>query len=159
MPLYDYVCPECEHSFEAVVFGVGETSGPLQFAVPVSADGTAVLYRSGHVRFRFPSTPPSLQFPLPNPTDPVVADYAKLTGYWVRARLTQANYESAPAVIAITTNTVPARQALTVRSETVGGSFGTPGQTFTLAHAPVLPGTLQITVDEGLAGASAGSAS
>ncbi|MFN2462154.1 MAG: hypothetical protein ABR591_15980, partial [Candidatus Velthaea sp.] len=52
-------------------------------ALQLLADETAVLYRSGHVRFRFPSAPPSLLFPLPNPTDPAIADYAKLTGYWV----------------------------------------------------------------------------
>lgn len=115
-------------------------------------DETAALYRSGHVRFRFPSVPPSLQFPLPNPTDPAVADYSKLTGYWVRARLTQAGYEQAPAIVAVTTNTAPASAAQTVTNETVGGSFGTPAQTFTLAHAPVLPETLIVTVDEGLAG-------
>jgi predicted phage baseplate assembly protein len=121
-------------------------------ALKLLGDDTAALYRSGHVRFRFPSAPPSLLFPLPNPTDPLVADYAKLTGYWVRARLTQAGYEQAPAVVAITTNTAPASAAQTVTNETVGGSFGTPAQTFTLAHVPVLPQTLTVTVDEGLAG-------
>jgi hypothetical protein len=121
-------------------------------ALQLLADESAVLYRSGHVRFRFPSAPPSLLFPLPNPTDPLVADYAKLTGYWVRARLTQAGYEQAPAIVAITTNTAPASAAVTITNESVGGSFGTPGQTFALAHAPVLPETLQLTVDEGLAG-------
>jgi predicted phage baseplate assembly protein len=121
-------------------------------ALQLLGDETAVLYRSGHVRFRFPSVPPSLLFPLPNPTDPIVADYAKLTGYWVRARLTQAGYEQAPTIVAITTNTAPASAAQTVTSETLGGSFGTPGQTFVLAHTPVLPQTLVVTVDEGLAG-------
>jgi predicted phage baseplate assembly protein len=121
-------------------------------ALQLIADETAVLYRSGHVRFRFPSAPPQLVFPLPNPTDPAVADYAKLNGYWVRARLTQAGYEQAPAIVALTTNTAPASGAQTVTDETLGGSFGTPGQTFTLAHAPVLPQTLAISVDEGLAG-------
>ena len=70
----------------------------------------------------------------------------------MRARLTQAAYEQAPDVVAITTNTAPASQALTVRNENLGGSYATPGQVFTLAHAPVLPGTLQLTVDEGLEG-------
>ena len=121
-------------------------------ALQLLADETSVLYRSGHVRFRFPSAPPALQFPMPNSSDPAVADYKNLTGYWVRARLTSAAYEQAPQVTAITTNTAPASQALTIRNETVGGSDGTPSQTFTLAHAPVLPQTLRLTVDEGLAG-------
>ncbi len=121
-------------------------------ALQLLADETSVLYRSGHVRFRFPSAPPSLQFPMPNASDPAVTDYKNLTGYWVRARLTSAAYEEAPEIVAITTNTAPASQALTVRQETLGGSLGTPGQTFALVHAPVLPESLQLTVDEGLAG-------
>ncbi|MBV9270716.1 MAG: putative baseplate assembly protein [Candidatus Eremiobacteraeota bacterium] len=121
-------------------------------ALQLLSDETSVLYRSGHVRFRFPSSPPSLQFPMPNSGDATVADYKTLTGYWVRARLTSATYEEAPQIVAITTNTAPASQALTVRNETLGGSAGTPAQTFKLVHAPVLPQSLKLTVDEGLAG-------
>jgi hypothetical protein len=119
--------------------------------VALLADGTATLYRSGHVRFRFPGTPLQSQL-FKGRTEPELADYAKLTGYWVRARLTSASYETAPVIAAITTNTAPATAAQTVEGEIVGGSFGTPGQSFNLAHAPVLPETLELAVDEGIAG-------
>lgn len=120
-------------------------------ALHLLADETATLYRSGHVRFRFPGTPLVNQ-EFAGRTEPQLADYVSLTGVWVRARLTSATYEQAPSIVAITTNTAPATAAVTVRDETIGGSYGTASQSFTLAHAPVLPGTLAIGVDEGLAG-------
>ena len=39
--------------------------------------------------------------------------------------------------------------AQTVQNEVVGGSQGTPNQTFTLSSTPVLDGTLELTIDEG----------
>lgn len=136
-------------------YAVDIGKGVQWLALQLLADETATLYRSGHVRFRFPSAPQPLLCPLPNNTDQTIKDYLALKpkpGFWVRARLIAANYEQAPSIIAITTNTVPASQAVTVRNETVGGSFGTPGHVFTLAHAPVLPKTLQLKIDEGFAG-------
>jgi predicted phage baseplate assembly protein len=120
-------------------------------AANMLADETAALYRSGHVRFRFPSAP-AVNAEFAGRTEPQLADYVKLTGVWVRARLTSASYEQAPSLVAITTNTAPATAAITVRDETIGGSYGTASQSFTLAHAPVLAGTLVVTIDEGLGG-------
>jgi predicted phage baseplate assembly protein len=110
--------------------------------VNLLSDGTAALYRSGHVLFTFP-TPPATTSPFPAPFT---------SGYWVRARLLSASYEQPPLVAAITTNTVPATAAQTVTNEVVGASTGLASQQFTLANAPVLPSTLTLTVDEGLAG-------
>lgn len=116
------------------------------------ADGTSALYRSGHVRFRLPVPPSQTCKALAIATDPAAADYANLQGYWVRATLTQASYESPPSIVAIATNTAPASQAQTVSNEVLGASTGLASQTFPLAHAPVLPDTLVVTVDEGVGG-------
>lgn len=118
--------------------------------VETLGDSTSALYRSGHVSFRFPDAPKEVKNPDWGAIPGVPPDFLELKGYWVRAQLTEASYEQAPVVVAITTNTAPATQALTVTDETVGGSAGTAGQTFTLKHSPVLPATLELTVDEGL---------
>jgi hypothetical protein len=102
------------------------------------ADSTSALYRSGHVVFSFPVAPQASSVLL------------GLSAYWVRARIVQAQFEAAPVLTQVTTNTAPATQALTVTNEIAGGSDGTPSQAFSLAHAPVLPGTLQLQIDEGI---------
>ncbi len=119
--------------------------------VNLLSDGTAALYRSGHVQFSFP-TPPVQTTAFSGATDPVLAPFTTMTGYWVRARLLSASYEQAPNVAAITTNTAPATAAQTVTNEVVGASTGMAAQTFTLANAPVLPATVAISVDENLTG-------
>jgi len=103
----------------------------------VISEGTSALYRSGHVAFSFPVTPQASSVLLGQ------------SAYWVRARVTNATWEQPPVLTTVTTNTAPATQAQTVTNEIVGGSDGTPSQAFALAHAPVLPNTLQIQVDEG----------
>jgi predicted phage baseplate assembly protein len=68
---------------------------------------------------------------------------------WLRARLAAPFYESAPTLSLVQANAVAAIAAQTVQSEVVGGSEGTPNQTFTLSSTPVLDGTLELTIDEG----------
>jgi predicted phage baseplate assembly protein len=68
--------------------------------------------------------------------------------YWIRARVVSGAYDMAPRLSSILSNTVRATQAQTVRDEIVGGSDARPGQTFTLANAPVV-GPLQLELDEG----------
>ena len=106
------------------------------------SDETAALYRTGHVIYSYPTTP------LPSSV------LLGINAYWVRARIDRANYDDAPVIVAVTTNTAPATQALTQTNEVVGASDGTPSQTFTLSHAPVLPNTLELQVDEGTGGAT-----
>ena len=108
-------------------------------AVDLLDDTTSALYRSGHVRFRFPSPPQTSDklALLAGRTD-VDAAYQALDGYWVRAQLVTASYEDAPRVVAVTTNTAPATQAVTERDEVVGGSYGIAAQVFALQHTPVL---------------------
>lgn len=68
--------------------------------------------------------------------------------YWLRARLTspepgQPTYQASPRVRAVHADalggTVQAEHAEKMPPETLGQSTGTPGQAFTVSHAPVLP--------------------
>lgn len=103
------------------------------------ADETLAFTRSGLVRLR---TPPSAQA--------VKAAVGKPAGlrWWIRARLDEASYETAPKLLGVRANAVRAEQAQSVALEVLGGSEGTPNQTFTLGSAPVLDGSLSVTVDE-----------
>jgi predicted phage baseplate assembly protein len=68
---------------------------------------------------------------------------------WLRARLAATFYESAPTLSLVQANAVAAIAAQTVQNEVLGGSDGTPSQTFTLSSTPVLDGTLELQIDEG----------
>ena len=46
--------------------------------------------------------------------------------FWIRARLVRTQYERAPHLAAVRTNTVPAIQAQTVNGEVLGGTTGAP---------------------------------
>jgi predicted phage baseplate assembly protein len=86
--------------------------------------------------------------------------------FWFRARLQAATYEMPPQVAAVLTNTAPATQAVTFTGEVLGGSDGTPDQTFQVTNTPIVVldaplqvmnsdnttatvTSLQLTVDEG----------
>lgn len=117
-------------------------------SVNLLADGTAALYRSGHVQMAFPTPPVSFN-PFAGSSDPNLQLFNGTSYYWIRARLTSASYEQPPNVATITTNTAPATAAQTITNEVVGASTGLASQSFTLANTPVLPNTLVLTVDEG----------
>ena len=103
------------------------------------ADETLALTRSGLIRLR---TPPTAQA--------VKAAIGKPAGlrWWLRARLDEAAYETAPKLLGVRANAVRAEQAQSIALEVLGGSEGTPNQIFTLGSAPVLDGSLAVTVDE-----------
>ncbi len=96
--------------------------------ISLDSDGTRAFSQNGHILFPGPGT--FIQ----------AAPLGKVTGslYWIRARLVTANYEMPPQVSAILTNTISATQALTISDEVLGGSDGTPNQTFQTANAPVV---------------------
>jgi predicted phage baseplate assembly protein len=102
-------------------------------------DDTRALTRSGHVYLKTPNK--GMQ-------RTVIAPEAKAL-YWIRARVERSQYERAPRVRAIRTNTVSVRQAETVRDEVLGGSNGRRDQVFRLASAPVLGDTLRLEIDQG----------
>lgn len=90
------------------------------------ADGTHGFLQSGFLRFIAPADhTPSAQFgstPL----------------YWLRARLASGGYALPPRAGRVLPNSVAATDAREVRDEVLGSSRQTPGQTFRLAHTPVL---------------------
>lgn len=102
-------------------------------------DETVALQRTGHVYLKTPTAgnmQPGMFGPITTPL------------FWIRARITGGSYEQPPQILAIRTNTVTATQAQTVQAEVLGGSDGSPNQTFTLVNTPVLAGTLQLQVNE-----------
>lgn len=110
-------------------------SGDAWIPVRVHEDSTGGLNRDGLIM---------LVIPL---------EHAPLTlggtrGYWMRARLTvaaadQPEYQASPQVrrllAASLGGTVQAQHSRGIDSELLGRSDGSPGQTFRLDHAPVLP--------------------
>jgi len=109
-------------------------------AINLISDGTRAFTQNGHVLFNGPSLIQAGLIP-------------QLTAslYWIRARLAATSYELPPQLASILTNTVQATQAVTITDEVMGGSDGTPNQTFTLANNPVcqLPQPLSITNSDG----------
>jgi predicted phage baseplate assembly protein len=102
-------------------------------------DDTRAFTRSGHVYLKTPNK--GMQ-------RTVIAPETKAL-YWIRARVERSQYERAPKMLAIRTNTVSVRQAETVRDEVLGGSNGRRDQVFRLASAPVLGDTLRLEIDQG----------
>jgi uncharacterized phage protein gp47/JayE len=131
-------------------------NGAQWTAINIDSDGTRAFSQDGHILFPGPgSAVPAA--PLGNITTSL---------YWFRARLAAASYEMAPQLSAVLINSASATQAITYTGEVLGGSDGTPNQTFTVANTPVMvldtpqtitnsDGTtvtvtcLQLTVDEG----------
>ncbi|MGE5093600.1 MAG: putative baseplate assembly protein, partial [Betaproteobacteria bacterium] len=107
----------------------------------VLKDETAALTRSGHVVLRIPAKGVSAK--------------AKLTGdpkeparMWLRARVKASQYERAPTLLAVRTNTVAVEQAETIRDEVLGGSDGSRNQRFQLGNKPVVRGSLALEVEQ-----------
>ncbi len=92
----------------------------------VLSDDTRGFTRTGTLVFRGPR---DISGETPYATAPSL--------YWLRARLLRAEYESAPSLERVLTNTVTATAVQTIRDEALGGSNGEPRQIFQLAHAPV----------------------
>jgi Baseplate J-like protein len=69
--------------------------------------------------------------------------------FWIRGRLTKAQYENPPQLIHVRTNTVTALQAQTVQGEVLGGTDGSRTQSWTFANTPVIAGSAQVQIDDG----------
>jgi predicted phage baseplate assembly protein len=105
------------------------------------SDGTLALTETGLVQLKLPAAGQIAPARLGGRTDVARA--------WIRVRLVTSSYETAPVLTFIAANAVTAQAAQTVQNEVVGGSNGLPSQVFTLSSTPVLPGTLQLQIDEG----------
>ncbi len=103
-------------------------------------DETRAFTRSGHIRLKTRAKPPMKR---------AVIGEVKEERYWIRGVIERSQYERAPKLLAIRTNTVSARQAETIVDEVLGGSNGRRDQVFRLASAPVLLDGLRLEVDEG----------
>ena len=115
-------------------------NGARWVALDLLSDDTLALTRSGHVR---------LQLPAAGLVAPDVFGEITTNRQWIRARVLRAQYERAPRLLAVRTNTVSATQAQSVVDEVLGGSNGRADQQFRLGNTPVLAGTLQLEVNEG----------
>jgi predicted phage baseplate assembly protein len=108
--------------------------------VPLNRDDTRAFTRTGHISLLIPSGLELARLQLPGRSDFL---------YWVRGRAITAEYDVAPQLSGLVTNSVPATQAITVLDEVLGGSDGSPSQVFRLFFAPVVAGTLELEIDEG----------
>lgn len=116
-------------------------SGSEWRRLTILGDDTHAFTRSGIVRLRMPAKGEAVRGKLGNAKDK--------DRFWLRARLERASYEQAPQILAIRLNVVPAIEAQTAGDEVLGGSEGTPDQTFSIKNYPILDGTLTLEVDEG----------
>jgi predicted phage baseplate assembly protein len=108
-------------------------------ALDLLDDQTAAFARSGHVRLQ-----------APRPGRMVRGAVGAVAGrFWIRVRIVRSSYQFPPRLLAVRTNTVKATQAQTVELEVLGGSDGSPSQTFTVTGRPVIDGSLVLEVDEG----------
>jgi predicted phage baseplate assembly protein len=97
-------------------------------SINLTSDGTRAFSQDGHILFAGPGSNAKAS-PMGN-----VKDFF----YWIRARLETSTYERPPQVAAIRTNTIGATQAITFKDEVLGGSNGTPNQSFQVANTPVV---------------------
>lgn len=104
-------------------------------------DDTLAFTQTGFVRLKLPPAGQIVGAMLGGRTDASRA--------WLRARLANASYESPPVLTLVSANAVTAQAVQTVLNEVLGGSAGTPNQTFTLSSTPVLDGSLVLQVDDG----------
>jgi predicted phage baseplate assembly protein len=102
-------------------------------------DDTAAFTRSGPIVVKVPD----------NALATVSIPPVSKSLYWLRVSVDRSQYERPPVILAIRPNTMTLTQMETVKDEVLGGSDGRRDQTFRLAQAPVLSGTLELTVDQG----------
>ncbi|TME35440.1 MAG: putative baseplate assembly protein, partial [Chloroflexi bacterium] len=106
----------------------------------LNQDQTRAFLLSGHISLQVPTGLHLAKLKLP---------LTKTPYYWMRGRALRAGYDFPPALTSLLTNSVPVTQAQTVNGEVLGGSDGTPGQTFQLFFRPVVAGSLVVQIDEG----------
>lgn len=113
-------------------------------------DESLAFTRAGHLLVRVPAGTALARSYLGayNATDPVTGA-TRPPLFWLRARLATAQYERAPKLLAVRTNTVPVLQVQTVERELLGGTDGTRNQRWKLENAPVQKESLQIQIDDG----------
>ncbi|TRV80684.1 putative baseplate assembly protein [Streptomyces sp. 130] len=122
--------------------------GTTWAACEVEKDDTGGFNRSGELILHLPRTH-------------TPAAVVRRTGGWLRCRLIEAEpgrptYLAPPVVRSVTAftigATVAAEHAETITDEVLGAAEGVPGQTFTLARSPVVPGDFVVEVADPASG-------
>lgn len=110
-------------------------------------DSTLELTRSGYLEFQFDnSTAPAF---VQAPADVEPQFFANF--FVLRAQIARDDAFQGlpiPSLNTVRLNTVPAKAVRTIHNEQLGGSSGLAFQRFTLANAPVIPGSSAIVVKE-----------
>ncbi len=104
-------------------------------------DETLAFTRTGHVLLRLPPGGVAAKTKL-------LGDPLEPARMWLRARLSVSQYERAPQLLVVRTNTVAVEQAETIRDEVLGGSDGSRNQTFQLGNKPVVAGSLKLEIEQ-----------
>lgn len=99
----------------------------------VVKDETLAFTTSGHVYFTGPK----------DIVRAFIGGVADEELYWLRCRLVNSQYEQAPKIEAVVTNTVRATAAVSTTDEVIGSSNGATSQVFSVAHAPVYAGAVR----------------
>lgn len=108
-------------------------------ALDVLKDETVAFTRSGLVVFEGPGS--SMQA--------TTIGQEEDQRFWIRARVASSAYDRTPELTAVRTNTVAVTQAETITEEILGGTNGSPYQTFDLERQPVIAGSLVLEIDQG----------
>ncbi len=110
--------------------------------VPVQPirDETSQLERSGVIELKLPE-----RF---RPGRPPEARQGALR-YWLRVRIVSSAFSGPPSLDFVRLNAVMAHAGRTVRDEVLEQVPGSDGRRLRLSQKPVLPGTLELEVDEG----------
>ncbi len=109
--------------------------------VNVIADETAGLFRSGVVKLGLPR-----QWRVGRPDGIDAGPPLR----WLRISIVNGKYNEPPALLFVKPNMVLAQATRTIRDEILEPVAGSGGSRWRLSQTPVLPGSLELTVDEGI---------
>ena len=125
-------------------------NGTLWVPVDQLSDETLALSRGGHLLLRVPANAGLVRdfIGAYDAVDPVTGA-ARPPLFWLRGRLVTSQYERAPELLAVRTNTVPVEQAQTVERELLGGTDGSRNQRWQVENTPVVKGSLTVQIDDG----------
>jgi hypothetical protein len=134
--------------------GAGATPGPDDLVpLEIVADTTAGLTTTGVVGLTLPARLPVLPAARPDGDrhspppldDPEVADRVIA---WLQATRPASENDAIHRVVWVGANAVEATQASTAAPELLGAGTGEAGQRYQLVHPGVLPGSVQLEVEE-----------
>ena len=118
--------------------------------VDVISDETAGFFRSGIIELGLPR---QWRPGRPEGTD----DGPQLR--WLRIKIVHGEYNEPPALYFVKPNMVKAQATRTIRDEILEPVAGSGGRRWRLSQTPVLPGSLVLTVDEGITDLTFGASS